>query len=97
MKDGNHPHVVTDEHHDDHEDGYVPPILIIDLPPLCDEAAMQFSELLKDFLQQFDEYYRREIRRAVRARRKEEERRIRELKARAAQMQLPGFDDAPPF
>lgn len=92
-----HPHIESDEHHDDYEDGQVAPVLIVDLPPLCDEAAMQFSELLKDLSEQFDEYYRREIRRAVRARKKEEQQRIRELKAREAQMILPGFGDAPAF
>jgi hypothetical protein len=91
-----HPHI-ENEHDDDFEDGGVPPFLTIGLPPLCDEAAMQFSELLKDLSEQFDEYYRREIRRAVRARRKEEQRWIREMEFRAAQMQLPGFDNSPPF
>jgi hypothetical protein len=88
-----HPHIESDEHQDNYEDGQVPPMLMIDFPPLCDEAAMQFSKLLKDLSEQFDEYYRQEIRRGVRARRKEDQRRIRELEFRAAQTQLPGFDD----
>jgi hypothetical protein len=90
-----HPHIQSDEHDNDYEDDGVAPLIILDLPPLCDEAAMQFSELLKDLSEQFDEYYRREIRRAVRAQRKEEKRRLREMEARAAQQEL--FDNAPPF
>ena len=72
-----------------------PPFMIIDLPPLCDEAALEFSELLQELSDQFAEFYERQIARANYRRQREERRRDRELKLRAAQMMLPGFDREP--
>ena len=89
-----HPHIESDEHY---HDNATPPFIIIDLPPLCDEAAMQFSELLKELTAQFNAYYRGHIRRAARARRKQEQMHDRELELRAAQHVLPIFDAERPF
>jgi hypothetical protein len=84
------PHAVS-------QDGYAddgpPPFMIIDLPPLCDEAALEFSELLQELSDQFTEFYERQIARAHYRRQRDESKRDRELKFRAAQMTLPIFDD----
>jgi GAF domain-containing protein len=78
---------LDDPHYYDEE----PPYAILDLPPLCDEAALQFAELLKDLAGQFAEYYELQIQRAMRRRSLEEQKRFRRLQYLAAQMDL--FDD----
>lgn len=65
-----------------------PPYAILDLPPLCDEAALQFAELLKELAGQFAEYYELQIHRAMHRRSLEEQRRFRRLQFLAAQMDL---------
>jgi hypothetical protein len=86
------PHVASQD--ESAEDG-LPPFMIIDLPPLCDEAALEFSELLQELSDQFAEFYERQIARANYRRQRDERKRDRELRFRAAQMMLPGFDREP--
>jgi hypothetical protein len=47
------------------------PRLILNLPVLSDEAALQFSELLKSLAKHFDDCCHQQIRRAQRDRRKQ--------------------------
>ena len=54
------------------------PCLILELPILSDEAALQLSELLQKLAEHFDEHYYRHILRAHRAREEEYERLYRE-------------------
>ena len=54
------------------------PCLILELPILSDEAAMQLSELLQKLTEHFDDNYSRQILRAHRAREEEYERLYRE-------------------
>jgi hypothetical protein len=74
-----------------------PPYLLIDLPALCDEAAMQFSALLKELSEQFDAHYEDQIRRALRRRRLQESRRAWEHKFLSSQLMLPMFEGEPEF
>lgn len=50
------------------------PCLILELPVLSDEAALQLSELLQKLAEHFDDNYSRQILRAHRAREEEYER-----------------------
>jgi hypothetical protein len=74
-----------------------PAHIVLDLPALCDEAAMQFSELLKEFCRQFDAQYADQIRRAAHRRQFEQSRREYERLFPKPQMMLPMFDDEPEF
>jgi hypothetical protein len=69
--------------------------MIIDLPVLCDEAALEFSELLQDLSDQFTAFYEHQIARANYRRKLEERKRDREFRFRASQMSLPMFDGEP--
>lgn len=75
----------------DDQTGDLTPYIILDLPLLCDEAALQVAELLKEFAEQFAEYYEVQIHRAMHRRSREDQRRFRRLKFLAAQKDL--FDD----
>jgi hypothetical protein len=68
------------------------PCLILELPVLSDEAALQLSELLQRLLEHFDAGYDAQILRAHRAREVECERLHREQCISQAQQSLP-FDD----
>jgi len=68
------------------------PCLILELPVLSDEAALQLSELLQSLLDHFDAGYDAQILRAHRAREIECERLYREQCISQAQQSLP-FDD----
>jgi len=68
------------------------PCLILELPVLSDEAALQLSELLQRLLEHFDAGYDAQILRAHQAREIECERQYREQCASQAQQLLP-FDD----
>jgi hypothetical protein len=71
------------------------PCLILDLPTLSDEAALQLSELLQTLAEHFDTSYSAQIARAHRARRDEHDRLYRErCSLLEAQQSLP-FDDEP--
>ena len=50
------------------------PHLILNLPVLSDDAALQFSELLKTLAKHFDDCCHQQIRRAQRERRKQRRR-----------------------
>jgi hypothetical protein len=71
------------------------PCLILDLPDLSDEAALQLSELLQTLAEHIDSHYSAQILRAHHARECERERLYREQLLRQAQQPLP-FPD-PPF
>jgi hypothetical protein len=68
--------------------------LILELPALSDEAALQLSELLQTLAEHFDTHYDQQILRAHRAREHEYERLYREQCVFTAQQPLP-FDDTP--
>lgn len=68
------------------------PCLILELPVLSDESALQLSELLQRLLEHFDAGYDVQIPRAHRAREIECERLYREQCISQAQQSLP-FDD----
>jgi len=68
------------------------PCLILELPVLSDEAALQLSELLQRLLEHFDAGYDAQILRAHRAREIECERLYREQCISRAQQSLP-FED----
>ena len=51
-----------------------PPHLIVNLPVLSDDAALQFSELLKTLAKHFDDCCHQQIRRAQRQRRNQRRR-----------------------
>lgn len=84
------PHNSLDDPHYYDEQAY--PIVILDLPRLCDEAALQFAELLKDFSEQFTKYYEFQIQQAVYQRSLEERKRLRH-EYLAKQKDLFGDDD----
>jgi hypothetical protein len=69
--------------------------LILELPELSDEAALQLSELLQTLTERFDAHYSAQILRAHRARESEHDRLYRERLLLQAQHPLP-LDD-PPF
>jgi hypothetical protein len=71
--------------------------IVLDPPALCDEAAMQFSALLKDLCKQFDAVYVDQIREAVHRHRLEQSRREYERLFPDPQMILPMFDDETEF
>jgi hypothetical protein len=71
------------------------PCLILDLPELSDEAALQLSELLQTLTERFDAHYSAQILRAHRARESEHDSLYRERLLLEAQQPLP-LDD-PPF
>lgn len=81
-------HAPHDSLQDPHYDDGEYPYLIVGLPPLCDEAALQVAELLKEIAGQFAEYYELQIHRALHQRSLEEQRRFRRLELRAVQMDL---------
>ena len=68
------------------------PCLILELPMLSDEAALQLSELLQQLAEQFDSCHHQQIIRAHRARETEYDRLYREQCLLEAQQSLP-FDD----
>lgn len=68
--------------------------LILELPELSDEAALQLSEFLQQLTEHFDTGYDQQILRAHRAREHECERLYREQCSLQAQQPLP-FDDSP--
>jgi len=68
------------------------PCLILELPVLSDEAALQLSELLQSLVGNFDTGYDEQILRAHRARGIEFERLYREQCMSQAQQSLP-FED----
>lgn len=68
------------------------PCLILELPVLSDESALQLSELLQSLAEHFDTGYHEQILRAHRAREIECERLYREQRLSQAQQSLP-FDD----
>lgn len=74
-----------------------PKHIVLDPPVLCDEAAMQFSILLKEFCKQFNALYADQIRSAVHRRRLEQSRREGERFFHERQMMLPMFEDEPEF
>ncbi len=82
MRDANEPYDDPNER----------PCLILELPVLSDEAALQLSELLQRLLEHFDAGYDAQILRAHRAREVEYERLYREQCISKAQQSLP-FDD----
>jgi len=67
------------------------PCLILELPIISDEAALQLSELLQKLAEHFDDNYSRQILRAHRAREEEYERLYREREQHPLnpQQQLP--------
>ena len=69
--------------------------LILELPELSDEAALQLSELLQTLVEHFDAHYSAQILRAHRAHERERERLYRERFLVEAQQPLPFAD--PPF
>ncbi|MGH8229634.1 MAG: hypothetical protein ACREU3_17315 [Steroidobacteraceae bacterium] len=71
------------------------PCLILDLPELSDEAALQLSELLTTITERFEAHYSAQILRAHRARESERDSLYRERLLLEAQQPLP-LDD-PPF
>ncbi len=71
------------------------PCLILDLPELSDEAALQLSDLLQTLTERFDALYSAQILRAHRARESEHDSLYRERLLLEAQQSLP-LDD-PPF
>lgn len=71
------------------------PCLILDLPDLSDEAALQLSEFLQTLAEHIDSHYSAHILRAHRARECERERLYRERLHLQAQQPLPFAD--PPF
>ncbi len=77
---------------DPYDDPNERPCLILELPVLSDEAALQLSELLQRLLEHFDAGYDAQILRAHRAREVECERLYREQYISQAQQPLP-FDD----
>ena len=81
-----------------HEPPEDSPYTVIRLPPLCDEAALQLSELIQELHSQIFDFYETQIARAHRKHSREEQRRILEREFLAAQMELP-FDaqDMCPF
>jgi hypothetical protein len=82
MRDANEPtHDINDR-----------PCLILELPVLSDEAALQLSELLQSLVEHFDTGYDAQILRAHRAREIECERLYREDRLSQAQQSLP-FED----
>jgi hypothetical protein len=68
MSDFNEPDSETSDH----------PYLILELPIVSDEAALQLSEFLQKLAEHFDDNYSRQILRAHRAREEEYERLYRE-------------------
>lgn len=70
------------------------PCLILDLPELSDEAALQLSELLQTLAEHFEAHYCAHILRAHRARQAEHDQLYREQRLLQAQQSLP-FDDEP--
>jgi hypothetical protein len=82
MRDANEPYDDPNER----------PCLILELPVLSDEAALQLSELLQSLLEHFDAGYDAQILRAHRARKIECERLYREQCISQAQQSL-AFDD----
>lgn len=56
----------TDEHDPSMSPGDDGRYLILDLPPMTDEAAYQLSELLRRLWEAFDEAYDEQLRRAYR-------------------------------
>ena len=70
------------------------PCLILDLPDLSDEAALQLSEFLQTLAEHLDAHYSAHILRAHRARESEHDRLYREQRLLQAQQPLP-FDDEP--
>jgi len=82
MRDANEPtHDINDR-----------PCLILELPVLSDETALQLSELLQRLLEHFDTGYDEQILRAHRAREIEYERLYREQGISQAQQSLPFGD-----
>lgn len=71
--------------------------IVLELPGLCDEAAMQFSELLDEICEQFKAHYADQIRSAARRYQLEQNRREYERLFRERQMTLPMFDGEPEF
>jgi hypothetical protein len=63
-------------------------LLTLQLPPLSDEAALGISDLLAAISEKFDDLYARQIRRASRARRREELRLRRERRFLPSQRDL---------
>jgi hypothetical protein len=74
-----------------------PEHIVLDPPVLCDEAAMQFSILLKELCKQFNALYADQIRSAAHRRRLEHSRREAERYFHERQMMLPMFEDEPEF
>ncbi|MGH8299591.1 MAG: hypothetical protein ACRES6_09965 [Steroidobacteraceae bacterium] len=70
------------------------PCLILDLPELSDDAALQLSEFLQTLAEHLEAHYSTHILRAHRARECEHDRLYREQRLLQAQQPLP-FDDAP--
>ncbi|MGB6487079.1 MAG: hypothetical protein WBE91_09385 [Steroidobacteraceae bacterium] len=70
------------------------PCLILDLPVLSDEAALQLGEFLYAFAERFEDHYSAQIRRAHRARESERDQLYRQRLHLEAQQPLP-FDDDP--
>jgi hypothetical protein len=68
------------------------PCLILELPVLSNEAALQLSELLQSLFEHFDTAYDKQILRAHRARQIECERLYRQQCISRAQQSLP-FED----
>jgi hypothetical protein len=68
------------------------PYIVIRLPPLCDEAALQLSELIQELHMQVFDFYEEQIARANRKHALEERRCTWEREFLSAQMELP-FDD----
>jgi hypothetical protein len=64
-------------------------VLVLQLPPLSDAAALGISDLLAAISEKFDDLYARQIQRASRARRREELKRRREKQLIESQQALP--------
>jgi hypothetical protein len=71
------------------------PCLILHMPDLSDDAALQLCEFLHTFAERLEDHYSTQIRRAHRARECERDRLYREQRFFHAQQPLP-LDD-PPF
>ncbi len=69
------------------------PCLILDLPELSDEAALQLSEFLQTLAEHLEAHYSAHILRAHRAREVENDRLYREQRLLKAQQPLPFADE----
>lgn len=69
--------------------------LILDVPEISDEAALQLSEFLQTLIERFDAHYSAQILRAHRVRESEHDRLYRERLPLNAQQAFPL--EAPPF